>query len=119
MRPSLVLAVGCFAFAVPALAATAAVAADQVPTFDVRQGCRGGSDGQPAYESCLKSEADARQQLVASWSKYPPAQRQACTSEAGREQPSYVELLTCLQLDQDLKSLPKPDMNFGPMRKID
>ncbi|MBI5110421.1 MAG: hypothetical protein HZA68_00425 [Rhodovulum sp.] len=96
------------AFAVVVLGFAGPVgAADQVPTFDVRQSCRGGSDNPAALESCLKSEAEARTQLVAQWAQFPAAQRRGCIAEAGREMASYVELLTCLQIAGEAKALPK------------
>lgn len=105
----------CFALVL----AGAASASDQVPTFDVRPSCRGGSDTEAALKSCLQSEEDARKQLVAGWSQWSAKQRQACVAEAGREQPSYVEILTCLQIDSELKTLPKENLDLGPLRKID
>lgn len=96
-----------------------AAAADQVPTYDVRPSCRGGSDTQAALESCLRSEADARTQLVAKWSQYPAATRRSCVAETGGEMQSYVELLTCLQIADAVKTLPKENMDLGPARKID
>jgi len=108
------------AFAVVVLGFAGPVgAADQVPTFDVRQSCRGGSDNPAALESCLKSEAEARTQLVAQWAQFPAAQRRGCIAEAGREMASYVELLTCLQIAGEAKALPKQQIDLGPLRKID
>ncbi|MFD2184466.1 hypothetical protein [Rhodoplanes azumiensis] len=114
----LALALIAAALAVPA-AERPALASDQVPTFDVRPSCRGGSDTEAALKSCLQSEEDARKQLVADWSKWTAKQRQGCIAEAGTEQPSYVELLTCLQIDKEVTTLPNQKIDLGPLRKID
>lgn len=113
MRLPVLIAV--FAFAVPGLAS----AADAVPNLDVKKSCQGGSDTPAALDSCLKSEADARAKLVANWSLYPADQRKVCFSEGGTELASYVEILTCLEMYKDLKTLPKDILDFGKQPKID
>jgi hypothetical protein len=89
-----------------------AAVADDVPTFDVRKSCK--ADVQ-AYSSaqnvsaCLADEQGARQTLVSQWTQFAPDSRAKCTkmvSDIAGPQ-SYVELLTCLQMAKDVKSLPK------------
>ncbi|NVO15210.1 MAG: hypothetical protein HXX10_14340 [Rhodoplanes sp.] len=113
MRLPVLIAV--LTLAVPGLAS----AADGVPTLDVNKSCRGGSDTKAALDSCMKSEADARAKLVANWSLYPADQRKVCFSEGGTELASYVEILTCLEMYKDLKTLPKDILDFGKQQKID
>jgi hypothetical protein len=93
--------------------------AQGVPTFDVRPSCRGGSDGRAALESCLRSEADARRRLTETWSQYTPASRRECVGEVTRESPSYVEILTCLEMAKAAKSLPKENMDLGAPATIE
>jgi len=94
-----------------ALALSAIGAAAQVvPTFDVGQQCRAQAKAAPELaESCLADEKKAREDLVRQWAQFAPASRAKCTemsvSIAGIQ--SYVELLTCLQIDRDVKNLPK------------
>ena len=76
-----------------------------VPSFDVRRSCenakefsrdfRSGSD----YRSCLADEKRAKLTLARTWSLYSSDQKRQCL-EPGPD-PSYVETLTCLQLNGD------------------
>jgi hypothetical protein len=76
---------------------------DTVPTLNVAPSCRGAAQIQmvdsQSYDSCMKEEASAREQLLRSWQSFAAADRASCTadaSSAGLE--SYVELLVCLQI---------------------
>ena len=78
--------------------------AGDVPTLDLQSTCRGAesaaaaSDRATAYQSCLHDEQTARQQLQQKWNQIPLAARTGCTDEATGISPSYVELLTCLEM---------------------
>jgi len=86
--------------------------ADDVPRYDVRKSCK--ADVQ-AYSSaqnvaaCLADEQDARETLVSQWTQFAPDSRARCSKMVGdvAGPQSYVELLTCLQMAKDVKSLPK------------
>jgi hypothetical protein len=58
---------------------------------------------------CLADERGARSQLERQWAQFPPALRQRClaTTETGGN-PSYVEVLVCLQMGQDAAQLDEP-----------
>ncbi|MCK1397077.1 hypothetical protein IVB45_09715 [Bradyrhizobium sp. 4] len=81
--------------------------ADGVPKFDVARSCKldiaaaaGMSVGQP-LKNCISDEQKAKQQLVSGWSKFPAASRASCVpQESIGGTPSYVSLLTCLQMGQ-------------------
>jgi hypothetical protein len=47
--------------------------------------------------------------LVSQWTQFAPENRTRCTQMVGDPAgpQSYVELLTCLQMAKDVKSLPK------------
>jgi hypothetical protein len=66
-------------------------------------------------ESCVAEEQKARTVLSQKWSEFSSSARQACAEANGRHQYSYVELMTCLQvqsgvnLDGDLLT-----KTFGP-----
>jgi hypothetical protein len=87
---------------VPALAIDRAGAADEMPAFDIARNCNeetaGAAIGGPA--SCMKDETDAKNQLAKRWSSYGASQKKQCVGESsiGGEK-SYVELLTCLEMD--------------------
>ena len=86
--------------------------ADDAPTFDVRATCRAESQGDPGagtVAACMADEQKARETLVSQWAQFAPASKATCTQTttdiSGAR--SYVELLTCLQIAKDVKSLPK------------
>jgi hypothetical protein len=86
--------------------------ADEVPNYDVRKSCKADTQAYPSAQSttgCLADEQNARTTLVSQWTQFAPESRSTCTQmvsdPAGPQ--SYVELLTCLQMAKDVKSLPK------------
>jgi hypothetical protein len=82
-----------------------------VPTLDLSRTCRpldrNDFSIQIDARRCLKTENEARAKLVDDWAKYSAADRGLCTQTArmgGIE--SYVQLLTCLELQQELAAGP-------------
>jgi hypothetical protein len=54
-----------------------------------------------AYQSCIDDEVRAQKQLSHKWSSFNAAARATCTQETRiGGAPSFVELITCLELDQ-------------------
>lgn len=93
--------------------------ADQVPALDMETTCRGAAKaglsdahGQmlrvdEIRARCLAKEREARENLQRQWSAYAPDQRTSCirsTSAGGI--PSYVELLTCLEIADQAAKIP-------------
>jgi hypothetical protein len=81
--------------------------ADGVPKFDIARSCKldvaatAGLAFDQSIKSCMNDEQKAKRQLASQWSKFPAAGRASCTSEESvGGTPSYVSLLTCLQLGQ-------------------
>lgn len=91
-----------------ALLVTAAVAQD-MPRFNVQPSCRGAASLTPAsFDNCLRDEETARTALAASWSQFNAGDRTRCSQETETGgSPSYVELLTCLQMARDARKLPR------------
>ena len=59
-------------------------------------------------KTCMSDESSARDKLTQQWASFPPGNREHCERVAALGQlPSYVELLTCLQMAKDVKGLPK------------
>src|SRR5437868_3922460 len=91
--------------------------AEQVPTIDVVPGCRAAAPAlgvKVDVDSCIRSEQNAREQLVAQWSKFPAADRDACyslTKMGGNG--TYTDLLTCLEIKRDARLLPKEPGTVG------
>jgi hypothetical protein len=52
-------------------------------------------------KSCVNDEQKAKRQLASQWSKFPAPQKTSCIGqESIGGTPSYVSLLTCLQMGQ-------------------
>lgn len=88
--------------------ATEVMATDRVPTLDVRPSCKAaatmGGEGGRTVESCLRSEQTNRDQLAKEWDQFAAADRTRCVqATAGGFEPTYTELLTCLEMARDTK----------------
>jgi hypothetical protein len=87
---------------------------DGVPRFDVARSCKDaqayvGDDKNLAYRGCMKDENDARAQLVQKWTHFKPGDRSDCVAQGAAPVPSYVELLTCLEMSEEAEALYNPD----------
>jgi hypothetical protein len=82
--------------------------AEGVPAFDTAPGCRAAAQVAPeGLNACVKDEQDARTQLASQWETFVASDRATCTqNETTGGSPSYVELLTCLQMARDARALP-------------
>jgi hypothetical protein len=93
-----------------------AVAAEQrLPSIDIQASCAAsakavfeatGDKTVATAENCLKQEDEARNQIMKSWDTFPSADRTQCI-DPKVYMPSYVEWLTCLQMRQHARELPK------------
>jgi hypothetical protein len=95
------------------------LAADRVPDFNVTPSCRASTQASGMANrdesSCKKDEASARDKLTQDWAQYSSAQKAECvrlTTLGGP--PSYVELITCLEMSKAASSLPADLDNSGP-----
>ena len=111
-RKLLVTAMFCLSLATPGVASAAA---SGVPTVDIAITCRTsekaligifGAETQQTFESCMTSENDARAQIVKNWSSFAAGARQRCVNTTGY-MPSYVEWLTCLEMEQQVNEMRK------------
>ena len=86
------------------------VAADNVPILKVEPSCKAAGAaglmlGRTA-ESCLNDEKAAREDLVKSWSSFSADDKSHCLSMISTGgAPSYVELLSCLEMSRDAKKI--------------
>jgi len=86
--------------------AAPAVAHD-LPRLDVRATC-GAEQNKATIDECIADENRARQRLETEWAQFASAVRSQCTQVSSmRGFQSYVELLTCLEMARDAKTLPK------------
>ena len=91
---------------------TAAFAADKVPEFDVGPTCKAAAATNVRAvnnddTACKRDESQARDKLGDTWVQFTPGQKAQCVrlSTLGGS-PSYVELLTCLELNKAAAELP-------------
>jgi hypothetical protein len=76
-----------------------------LPKLDLRATCRRAqplvAGEEDAYQSCLTDEVGAQKELSHKWFSFRAEARAICTRETqiGGD-PSFVELITCLELDQ-------------------
>jgi hypothetical protein len=84
--------------------------ADEPPTLAVERGCRETARLDPlkqiTTEACLAQERSAHDELTKAWSTFSSLDRAHCESlTAIGGMPSYVELLICLQMSRDARTM--------------
>src|SRR5262249_11201287 len=93
-----------------------------VPTINVETPCRTsqqtissifGDQNAVTYDSCMNQERDARGLLEKGWASYPAADRALCV-QAGGYMPSYVEWLTCFEMQRDVRKIRNEDRTPPP-----
>lgn len=73
--------------------------ADNIPRFDIDASCRGVAAAGGTTSGCREDERRAQTALEGKWAAYRPANRNECLESAKLVgAPSYVQLLTCLEL---------------------
>ena len=99
------------------VAAQLLLVADRPPTLNVEPSChaaaRSGIDGRTA-DACMRGEDLAKGTLNDKWSQFSARQQARCTSlvQMGGP-PSYVELLTCLEVAEQADKIPDTDAMRG------
>lgn len=83
---------------------------DRVPKLDVAQSCReaqaiAGEDKDLTYKGCMHDEKNAEAQLAQRWRKFKATDRQNCLAQGMAPLPSYVEILTCLEMYDEASTL--------------
>lgn len=97
------------------------LSADRVPTFNVKPSCQAaattGVTANRNADACLHDEQDAQAKLKEEWGQFTSSQRERCTSltRLGGP-PSYVELLTCLELAKQADQLPDKKGLMAPVK---
>ena len=96
-------------------AASTALAKDGgLPNLNTDQGCRASEKAMAtatgttsdALGSCANDENDARKQLEKNWATYPASDKARCIKPS-EYTPGYVEWLTCLEMERDVKAMRK------------
>lgn len=82
--------------------------ADSVPKFDITRECRSEGGSRATIDQCATDEAKARDELRPLWDQLSAHDRAVCVGETSADgSPSYVELLTCLEMARDIRKLSK------------
>ena len=93
-----------------------------LPYLDVQGSC---SDAQKfsnnrnekgsTFEGCMQDETKAKTELAKNWSSYKVIDRHDCLEQSRSPSPSYVEVLTCLEMSSDpTRKMPKNDAQPVP-----
>jgi len=78
--------------------------ANSVPKFDVARSCTYEGGSKDVVAKCVEDEVAARNELRPLWIQSFAADRASCVRETSLDgSPSYVELLTCLEMARDIK----------------
>ena len=90
------------------LASFSAAQAADVPTLEVERMCReaAAADRSINYDvkRCVDTEHAARDQLARQWHDFPATDQRECTAVATMGgSASYVQLITCLELNRDVR----------------
>jgi hypothetical protein len=97
--------------AVPIALHLIAAASGGVPTLDVRPSCLAAAKAEitttDRLQTCMADEQSAHDQLVKTWTKFNGADRVACVSTMMDFEPTYTELLTCLEMASEAGKLPE------------
>jgi hypothetical protein len=115
-----------FVGAIVILAATStAVAKDGgLPKLDIEAACHASERAVAAiitasndmFSSCMSDEKEARDQLDKNWATYPAVDKARCI-QPKEYMPGYVEWLTCIEMDRDVKAMRKEQP--GPTSSAD
>ena len=87
-----------------------------VPDLNVKGSCSDaqkfstGDDRANAYKGCMQDEMAAKDQLNKRWTSFKSKDRSNCVEQSRTPSPSYVEVLTCLEMDTDaIRNAPRVD----------
>lgn len=70
-------------------------------------------------EICLRKESEARHELIRKWDLFSDADKATCIPlHTAGGAPTYTELLTCLEIMRDARSLPE-NRTTGAARQVE
>jgi hypothetical protein len=84
--------------------------ADPVPNINLKETCRNaatvsGTLTQNDIDICMEDEQGAHDQIVKGWAQFSGTARAQCVHASTDYLPSYIEVLTCLEMARDVKRL--------------
>ncbi len=100
--------------ALPSFAAAPVAArarAGKVPQLSVESSCHAAElygllDAKQTYKSCMADEDQAKSKLEKNWDKYKGKTKRDCITAGAAPSPSYVELLTCIEMTEEILKPP-------------
>lgn len=100
------------------MTATQLILVSDVPTLNVRPSCEAAASaaiGENRNEdACMNDEQRAHDKLRDQWDQFSSAAKSRCVSLSHRGgSPSYVELLTCLEIAKAAKEIPGDGLTTG------
>ena len=79
--------------------------ADTAPKFDIARICQSAGGSNEEQKRCAEEETQARDTVQTEWTQFTPSAKKQCYEETNIDStPSYVELLTCLEMERDVKT---------------
>ncbi|HEY3145325.1 MAG TPA: hypothetical protein VGJ75_03195, partial [Dongiaceae bacterium] len=94
----------------------------EIPAIDIQKTCKaaagamvslmGGTTTEQDVNACLDSEQKARDQIVKDQATFSGADKKQCM-RTGVYLPSYVEWLTCLEMERDVRKMERQPAGFG------
>lgn len=114
MRTALILAATL-------VGAPAAFAAEQPPQINLEPTCTVAAAGVSgrSRDACMNDEKTAQQTLNEKWNNFTAAQQRRCSDLVHMGgPPSYVELLTCLEMAEQARQIPDRDQLNGKSQKL-
>ena len=76
---------------------------NDVPKLDGTKSCAAATNNR--IQACLNSEQRSHDQLVKQWSDFALVDRVTCVNVQRHFAPTYTELVTCLEMARDAKSI--------------
>ena len=102
--------------------------AQVVPTINVQETCRvaadvmtslvSGSTAANDVQICVESENKARDQIIKDWGTFTASDREGCIQPAGYL-PSYVEWLTCFEMNKNVREARQQGRAMAPLTNPD
>ena len=95
-----------------------------LPKLDIERACHASEQAVAAvitvtsdmFSACVSDEKEAQDQLDKNWATYPAVDKTRCI-QPKEYMPGYVEWLTCLEMDRDVKVMRKEQP--GPTSSTD
>jgi hypothetical protein len=117
LYPYLLIVAGLFADVGCGLADdTAAEQSKRLPLLDLETHCRAVAVLASTFGDaslCLRKEAAARDSVARQWDSFAVADKRHCLELAKIGEPTYTQLLTCLELAREVRSLREHDAASG------